>query len=143
VKFGKKILVVSVVVLIGFLQVGPVSAEATVCIGRCYEDNNCTVPAIGMTATNCPNCIKAGKYWKRDGICCSRCPQCADFKDNDGDGKYDYGPYKWNDPECCSCTDDNEKTKCNQPIPEFTTIAIPVIAIIGILFLFSRRKRKE
>ena len=29
------------------------------------------------------------------------------------------------------------------PIPEFTTIAIPVVAILGLLFLFSRRKRKE
>jgi hypothetical protein len=28
-------------------------------------------------------------------------------------------------------------------IPEFTMIAIPVVAILGILFLFSRRKRKE
>jgi hypothetical protein len=28
-------------------------------------------------------------------------------------------------------------------IPEFTTIAIPVAAIIGLLFLFSRRRRKE
>ena len=28
-------------------------------------------------------------------------------------------------------------------IPEFTTIAIPVVAILGLLFLFSRRKRME
>ena len=30
-----------------------------------------------------------------------------------------------------------------QDIPEFTTIAIPVAAIIGLMFLFSRRKRKK
>jgi subtilisin family serine protease len=30
-----------------------------------------------------------------------------------------------------------------EPIPEFTTIAIPVVAILGLMFLFSRRKRKE
>jgi hypothetical protein len=28
-------------------------------------------------------------------------------------------------------------------VPEFATIAIPVAAIIGLLFLFSRRRRKE
>jgi hypothetical protein len=31
----------------------------------------------------------------------------------------------------------------NEPIPEFSTIAIPVVAILGLMFLFSRRKRKE
>lgn len=29
------------------------------------------------------------------------------------------------------------------PIPEFTTIAIPVAAILGLLFLFSRRRQKR
>ena len=29
------------------------------------------------------------------------------------------------------------------PVPEFTTIAIPVAAILGLLFLFSRRRRKK
>nr|AAU83370.1 cell surface glycoprotein [uncultured archaeon GZfos27E7] len=31
----------------------------------------------------------------------------------------------------------------SEPIPEFTTIAIPVAAIIGLLFLFSQRRKKE
>ena len=32
---------------------------------------------------------------------------------------------------------------CFETVPEFTTIAIPVAAILGLMFLFSRRKRKE
>jgi hypothetical protein len=35
------------------------------------------------------------------------------------------------------------KTFVNPAIPEFTTIAIPVATILGLVFLFSRRKRKE
>ncbi|RLI14445.1 hypothetical protein DRO49_06205 [Candidatus Bathyarchaeota archaeon] len=34
-----------------------------------------------------------------------------------------------------------QKTITNPAIPEFTTIAIPVAAILGLVFLFSRRKR--
>jgi hypothetical protein len=30
-----------------------------------------------------------------------------------------------------------------EAVPEFSTIAIPVVAILGLFFLFSRRKRKE
>jgi len=30
-----------------------------------------------------------------------------------------------------------------EAIPEFATIAIPVAAIIGLLFLFSQRRKKE
>ena len=30
----------------------------------------------------------------------------------------------------------------SEPIPEFSTIAIPIAAILGLVFLFSRRKRK-
>lgn len=33
--------------------------------------------------------------------------------------------------------------KTTHAVPEFTTIAIPVAAIFGILFLFSRRRKKE
>ena len=29
------------------------------------------------------------------------------------------------------------------PVPEFTTIAIPVAAILGLLFFYNYRKRKE
>lgn len=34
-------------------------------------------------------------------------------------------------------------TTITHTVPEFTTIAIPVAAIIGLLFLFSRRRKKE
>ena len=49
-------------------------------------------------------------------------PELCDGKDNDCDGKID---------ECCT------------PIPEFSTIAIPVASILGLLFFFSYRKRKK
>ncbi len=34
-------------------------------------------------------------------------------------------------------------TKVNVPIPEFPTIAMPVAAALGIMFLMSRRNKKE
>ena len=33
--------------------------------------------------------------------------------------------------------------EASAPIPEFTTIAVPVAAILGLLFFYSHRKRKE
>ena len=55
--------------------------------------------------------------------------------DVDGNGKYN------------TCTDPLDNMDVNnagfEVIPEFATIAIPVAAIIGLLFLFSGRKRKE
>jgi len=53
--------------------------------------------------------------------------------DVDGDGLYDYG------------TDLVDKFGCQgfETIPEFATIAIPVAAILGLLFFYSHRKRKE
>ena len=47
-----------------------------------------------------------------------------------------------------NCTDvlddlDVDNTAGFEVVPEFTTIAIPVATILGLLFLFSRRKRKE
>jgi len=32
---------------------------------------------------------------------------------------------------------------CNNPIPEFSTIAIPIASILGLLFFFNHRKRRE
>ena len=32
---------------------------------------------------------------------------------------------------------------CNDPIPEFSTIAIPIASILGLLFFFNRHKRRE
>ncbi len=55
--------------------------------------------------------------------------------DVNGNGNYDEGI----DP-----LDDMDVNNAGfETIPEFTTIAIPVAAILGLLFLFSRRKRKE
>jgi hypothetical protein len=36
-----------------------------------------------------------------------------------------------------------DKTPPTEPIPEFTTIAIPVAAILGLVFLFRRRRHKK
>jgi len=54
--------------------------------------------------------------------------------DADGDGIYD-GPSE----------DPVDKIGCYgfEKIPEFATIAIPVAAILGLLFFYSHRKRKE
>jgi hypothetical protein len=32
---------------------------------------------------------------------------------------------------------------CTDPIPEFSTIAIPIASILGLLFFFNHRKRRE
>ena len=44
------------------------------------------------------------------------------------------------DPACDVVTG---PVNCNVPIPEFTTIAIPVAAILGLMFFFNYRKRKK
>lgn len=46
--------------------------------------------------------------------------------------------------QICGCPPENP-TCCEDEtcIPEFSTIAIPVVTILGLLFLISRRKRKE
>ena len=46
---------------------------------------------------------------------------------------------EWNEGEPI----DSWTTTGFEAIPEFTTIAIPVVAIIGLMFLLSRRKRKK
>jgi len=52
-----------------------------------------------------------------------------------GNGNYDV---------CIDAIDDLDVNDAGfETIPEFRTIAIPVGAILGLLFLFSRRKRKE
>ena len=43
----------------------------------------------------------------------------------------------------CGVTITDSVIKETHNVPEFTTIATPVAAILGLLFLFSRRKRKE
>ncbi len=61
------------------------------------------------------------------------------FADLDGDGDHDLligGGYG------VSCAYENTAPPA-EPIPEFTTIAIPVAAILGLLFLFSQRRKKE
>jgi hypothetical protein len=58
--------------------------------------------------------------------------QCDDNIDNDGDGYTDMA-----DPGCSDSWDDDES---NPAIPEFPTIALPVMAVIGIMFLLHRKK---
>lgn len=56
-----------------------------------------------------------------------------------GDYKHEWGVKADNGP-----WQSNGETKVvTKVIPEFTTIAIPVVAILGLVFLFSRRKRKD
>lgn len=55
--------------------------------------------------------------------------------DVNGNGKYD---------NCTDALDDLDVNDAGfEVIPEFTTIAMPVVAILGLLFLFSRRRKKE
>lgn len=55
--------------------------------------------------------------------------------------------YLWNDNEAWGNADLYFKTYVGvttpEPIPEFSTIAIPVATILGLLFLFSQRRKKE
>ena len=51
---------------------------------------------------------------------------CDDDVDNDCDGLID-----GNDPDC------------QQHIPEFATIALPVASVLGLLFFFNHRKRRK
>jgi len=46
---------------------------------------------------------------------------------------------KWNEGEPI----DNWATTGFEAVPEFTTIAIPVAAILGLLFFFNRRKQRK
>jgi len=61
-------------------------------------------------------------------------PQCSDGIDNDGDGLIDFPA----DPGCSGTLDDDE-TDING-IPEFPTVALPIISIIGIIFVLLRKK---
>jgi hypothetical protein len=62
-------------------------------------------------------------------------PQCSDGLDNDGDGKIDYP----DDPGCTNANDNDERDSSD--IPEFPTVALPVLSIIGLMFLFLNRKK--
>lgn len=87
--------------------------------------------------------------------------RCWDGKENDCDGKTDcvdndcYGQCSPNKPKYCDngviidkcqiCGCPPDKPDCCDDgtcVPEFSTIAIPVAAILGLVFLFSRRRRK-
>jgi len=61
-------------------------------------------------------------------------PQCSDGIDNDGDGLIDM------DDPGCENPQDNSEANGGPSIPEFPTIAMPVMAIIGLLFLLHRKK---
>jgi len=49
---------------------------------------------------------------------------------------------KYADPEP-GVTIGIEEEEPSQPIPEFSTIAIPVVSILGLLFLFNYRKQRR
>lgn len=49
---------------------------------------------------------------------------------------------KYADPEP-RVTIDSEEEEPSQPIPEFSTMAIPVVSILGLLFLFNYRKQRK
>jgi hypothetical protein len=61
-------------------------------------------------------------------------PQCSDLIDNDGDGRIDY-------PADLGCTSpqDNSEADGGQ-IPEFPTVALPIMSVLGLMFLMSKRK---
>lgn len=56
--------------------------------------------------------------------------------------KCHYERRKYADPEP-GVTIGDEEEPSQQPIPEFSTIAIPVVSILGLLFLFNYRKRRR
>ena len=49
---------------------------------------------------------------------------------------------KYADPEP-GVTIGIEEEEPSQPIPEFSTMAIPVVSILGLLFLFNYRKKRR
>jgi len=67
---------------------------------------------------------------------------------HDGVKDYYLGGTAYRYIKICSAIDDDfeldavEEIAC-EPIPEFPTMALPVASILGLLFLFNYRKRKE
>ena len=79
---------------------------------------------------------KGGSYAPGTPVegCCEYCDgKCYDGNRDPEECRVCYGGTWYPGWHC-------EEGEC---IPEFTTIAIPVAAIIGLMFLFSRRKRKK
>ncbi|MDI3485554.1 MAG: hypothetical protein PWQ50_774 [Methanolobus sp.] len=68
-----------------------------------------------------------------DGVCdCDDiCPGHDDNVDTDEDGMPD---------GCDPCPEDRTNTCQNNGIPEFPTVAIPIAAIVGLAFIFQRRR---
>ncbi|VVB92579.1 Uncharacterised protein [uncultured archaeon] len=69
----------------------------------------------------------------------SQQPQCSDGIDNDGDGLIDYGSSPGNDPGCSSLQDNDERD--SNSIPEFPSVALPVISVVSLMFLLHSRKK--
>lgn len=63
-------------------------------------------------------------------------PQCSDGVDNDGDGAIDFPA-----DSDCSSKDDPKEGPDTIPVPEFPTIALPIVSILGLMFLVSRMKK--
>jgi hypothetical protein len=93
-----------------------------------------------FTATDIPTAAGAIHEYSVDWAALSQGGEGVTVQvDSDGDGTFEY-----------TFTADNELTQeeflsgsDGEPIPEFTTIAIPVAIVLGLIFIISRRKRKE
>ncbi|NQE46360.1 Cell surface glycoprotein [ANME-1 cluster archaeon GoMg2] len=99
------------------------------------EDGEGTI----FTATDIPTAAGATHEYAIDWAALSQDEAGVTVQvDSDGDGTFEY-----------TFTADNELTQeeflsgtDREPIPEFTTIAIPVAIVLGLIFIISRRKRK-
>jgi Tol biopolymer transport system component len=100
------------------------------------EDGEATI----FTATDIPTAAGAIHEYSVDGAALSQGGEGVTVQvDSDGDGTFEH-----------TFTADNELTQeeflsgtDGEPIPEFTTIAIPVAIVLGLIFIISRRKRKR
>ena len=96
--------------------------------------------ATTFTATDIPTAVGATHEYTIDWTVLSQGEAGVTVQvDSDGDGTFEY-----------TFSADNELTQeeflsgsDGEPIPEFTTIAIPVAIVLGLVFLISRRKRER
>jgi hypothetical protein len=79
------------------------------------------------------------KKIKFDNLCYKQVPEASENSSCGNDSKPDNNCPDV--PEKPSCENNTKPyNPCNQQIPEYPIIAIPMIAVIGMLFIFQRRK---